>query len=192
MIDKQIQTDLVAGFTEPGAANHFLTPEAPSLKGKGYSDLQVDTLLIALGKVKGNTITTAERQDALAIVLGSGPETQSQAPLPDNFQSLNADQLRMLIKDSRIDVFGTLSADAGFGKTLKSVIESTYENAFKNALKKGAEEAIREASLNLLRDTFVSIAKGSKVGLANQIIANHAAKPGGGTGDGGDPQPDMP
>lgn len=192
MIDKQTQTNLFAGFTEPGMADHLLEAGAPSLKGKGYSDLQVDTLLLALGKVKDKSITTKERQDALAIVLGSGLETQSPAQLPDNFESLNADQLRRLIKDSGIDVFGTLTADAGFGKTLKSVVESTYENAFKNVLKKGAEEAIREASLNLLRDTFVSIAKGSKTGLAGQIIANRAAKPGGGTGDGGDPQPDMP
>ena len=60
----------------------------------------------------------------------------------------------------------------------------TIENSFKRILKEGAESAVREASLDLLRKCYVSIAAGSK--LSDLVEAIKKIKPGGGS-DGGDP-----
>ena len=135
---------------------------------------------------------------ALAIVLEhdnpniQAPKINQESVLAD----LNADQLRALIKSSNTDIFTPLAKEGNFGTVLNSIVKDTIENAFNKILMESASAAVRKASLNLLRDTYVSIAKDGKPGnlnsLVEKILVNHASKPGGGSGGDPEDKPDMP
>ena len=135
---------------------------------------------------------------ALAIVLAhDNPKTQPPKIDQESvLAGLNADQLRALIKTSSTDIFTPLAKEGNFGTVLNSIVKDTIENAFNKILMESASAAVRKASLNLLRDTYVSIAKDGKPvnlnSLIETIVANHANKPGGGSGGDPDNKPDMP
>lgn len=138
---------------------------------------------------KGTPPTFEELQKAVAVLSGSATPTDLG---PRGLDGLSAVQLRKLIELQGIDVFKGLSENRVFGDLLGNVVEKTISTGFFRILQEGAESAVREATLDLLRKCYVSIAAGSKLSDLVAAIENqgqpHGKKPGGGQ-DGGDGDP---
>ena len=132
--------------------------------------------------------TAAEIQQAVTVLWAPGPADLG----PRGLEGLSAAQLRKLIELQGIDVFKGLSENRTFANILGSVVEKTISTAFNRILQEGAESAVREATLDLLRKCYVSIAAGSKLTDLVAAIENqgqHAGKKPGGGQDGGDGDP---
>ncbi|MBY0507920.1 MAG: hypothetical protein K2X03_28670 [Bryobacteraceae bacterium] len=102
---------------------------------------------------------------------------------PRDLDGLSADQMRRLFAANNVDLFAGLQKDRTFPQLLDKVVQQTYKNAFDRILQEGAKSAVREATLDLLRKCYVSVAAGST--LSDLVAAIEGTKPAGGS-EGGD------
>lgn len=112
------------------------------------------------------------------------------APVKPDLAQFSAEQLRKLIEAQNLDVFAGVTADRQFGHVLEQVVTKTYQNAFAGLMIQSAKEAVREASLDVLRKAYISIAAGSTE--SDLVKAIRGIKPGGGSDDGAGGRADMP
>ena len=140
----------------------------------------IDAEAPALGKFTADIkpFNEGDSIDALkgvftAIVAGTKPDLETvklllgKKPLPPDqidISSMTVDEFKAVYSAAQQkDILTPFLKDNGeFGKVLNKVLDSTFRNAFTDILMESAEVAVREASLELLRATFISVAKGSK------------------------------